>query len=276
MVEKVFFALEGSGTDKKIDWPYVLISAATLWAGKRFKQFKPHRNVKEIFLDSGGFSFFYRSGDYEFYPAQFIRLARKINADYVAVMDYPCEPDVNRSKLRTNYERIDKTIENAIKLMDLADDINWVMVVQGYKPEEYLYAIDRIKEQGLLTDLMAIGSLCVRKSISSAREIILLVRKNLPSRIKLHGFGVDLRFLRDLAIFSALYSTDTAAWKWNNRAHWAPDWQPKGFMPKSEADKLKNFEKYKKKVLDVLEYMKAQTYWDEHWFELIPELGEGL
>jgi len=258
VVEKVFFALDGSGMDKKIDWPYVLISAATLWTGKRFKPFRPHENVREVFLDSGGFSFFYRSGDYEFYPAQFIRLARRINADYVAVMDYPCEPDVNRSKLRTNYERIDRTIKNAIKLMDLADDINWVMVVQGYKPEEYLYAIDRIKEQGLITPHMAIGSLCVRKSIKAAREVITLVRKNLPNRVKLHGFGVDLRFLRDPVIFHSLYSTDTAAWKWNNRAHWEPDWKPVGILPKNDADKLRNFEKYKQKVLAVLEFHSAQ------------------
>ena len=132
------------------------------------------------------------------------------------------------------------------------------MVIQGYRVEEYLYSIDRIKEQGLLTDLMAIGSLCVRKKISEVRKIILLIRKNLPSRVKLHGFGVDLRFLRDPAIFNALYSTDTAAWKWNNRAHWEPDWQPKGYMPKTEFDKLKNFEKYKAKVEALLNYHSKQ------------------
>jgi len=260
MVEKVFFALDGSGVDKKIEYPYVLISAATLWNGRKFKSFNTHHSVKEIFLDSGGFSFFNKFGDYEFDFNQFIHLARKINADYVAVMDYPCEPEVNRSRLRTNYKRIDKTIENAIKLMDLADDINWVMVVQGYTTDEYLYSIDKIKEQDLLTDLMAIGSLCVRKSVSSARDIILLVRENLPSRIKIHGFGVDLRFLRDYVVFNSLYSTDTAAWKWNTNVHLAPDERTKGIFPKTECDKLKNFEKYKKRVLDVLERMKAQTY----------------
>lgn len=269
MVQKVFFALEGSGTDKKIDWPYVLISAATLWNGRKFKPFNPHPNVKEIFLDSGGFSFLLRSGDYEFYPAQYIRLAKRIKANYVAVMDYPCEQGAN------NYERIERTIENAIKLMDLAGDLNWVMVIQGYTPEEYLYSVDRIKEQGLLTPIMAIGSLVVRKKIEDVRKIISLVRENLPRRIKLHGFGVDLRFIRDLVIFKALYSTDTAAWKWNNTSHWEPNWRPRGYMPKTEFDKLKNFEKYREKVLKTLEHMRAQTYWDEHWFELIPELGEG-
>jgi hypothetical protein len=38
MVEKVFFALDGSGTGKKINYHYVLISAATLWNGKSFRK----------------------------------------------------------------------------------------------------------------------------------------------------------------------------------------------------------------------------------------------
>jgi len=264
MVEKVFFALEGSGTDKKIDWPYVLISAATLWTGKKFKQFRPHENVKEIFLDSGGFSFFLRSGDYEFYPLQYVRLAKKLNAKYVAVLDYPCEPQnipKRAEYLKTNIQRIERTIENAIKLMDLAPDLPWVFVLQGYNPQEYLYSIDRAKEQGLLTDVVGIGTLCARKSINEARQIITMIKKELPRRVKLHGFGIDLRFIRDSAIFHALYSVDTGAWK--------------GFMPMREIEKLQYFAQYGKKVLDVLEYMRAQTYWDEHWWELIPKFEEG-
>ena len=156
-----------------------------------------------------------------------------------------------------------EAVENAIKLMDLADDINWVMVVQGYTADEYLYCVDKIKDQGLITPLMAIGSLCTRKKIAQARKIILTVRENLPSTVDLHGFGVDFRFLRDLAIFKALYSTDTAAWKWNNRSHWEADWQPRGFLPKSELDKLKNFEKYKSKINRLLsEYSKQKKLFE--------------
>ena len=243
MVQKVFFALEGSGTDKKIDWPYVLISAATLWTGKKFKPLRTHESVKELFLDSGGFSFFSRYGEYPYTCLQLWRLARKLNASYVAIMDYPCELGVNRERYKTNIERIERTIENGIKCLDL-DGVNWVMVIQGYTIYEYLYAIDRIREQGLLTDVMAIGTLCTRRSISAAREAILAIRKALPGRFKLHGFGVDLRFLQDPAIFHALYSTDTGAWK--------------GFMPMREIEKLVSFEKYKAKVEALLDYYAKQ------------------
>ncbi len=243
MVQKVFLALEGSGTDKKIDWPYVLISAATLWTGKKFKPLRTHESVKELFLDSGGFSFFSRYGEYPYTCLQLWRLARKLNANYVAIMDYPCEPGVNRELYQTNIERIERTIENGIKCLDL-DGVNWVMVIQGYTVDEYLYAIDRIREQGLLTDVMAIGTLCTRRSISAAREAILAIRKALPGWVKLHGFGVDLRFLRNPVIFHALYSTDTGAWK--------------GFMPMKEIEKLQYLEQYKMKLSAVMDFHSRQ------------------
>lgn len=259
MVEKVFFALDGSGIDKKIDYPYVLISAATLWNGKRFKNLNHHPHVQELFLDSGGFSFFYKSGDYEFKLYQYVNLAYELEPDYVAVMDYPCEPEVSRKKYKTNIERIHQTLDNALKLVDLAPELPWVMVVQGYTPAEYLWCLDLIKERELVTKTMAIGSLCVRKKIGEAWKVIKLVKAELPGWVRLHGFGVDLRFLRNRNIFHALYSTDTAAWKMNNRAHWEPDWKPKGWMPKNQQDKLKNFEKYRNKIQCLLSNYTKQT-----------------
>jgi len=244
---KVFLALEGRRTDTQIDYPHVLISAATL-KGKRkngFKRFKYHPNVKEIFLDSGGFSFFYKQGNYPFTPKELAKLGENIGADYVAVMDYPCEPDVSRPDgLATNVQRIERTIENAHKCMKY-ENVNWVMVIQGYTKEEYRYCIERIKEEGLKTDLMAIGSLCVRKKIKEALEIISLTRRHFR---KLHGFGVDLRFLKDPQIYLSLYSSDTAAWHWNNQNHWTEDWKPRGITAKTDEDKLRNFVKYVEKL----------------------------
>lgn len=242
---KMFYGNEGSGTDKRMGDGYVqciLISAASLWNGKRFKKFNPAQH-EDLFLDSGGFSFFYKSGDYPFTLDQYVELARKLEASYVAIWDYPCEPDVVRTEgKRSNIERIDATIENAKECLKVKD-LNWVMVVQGYKPSEYQYCCDRIKEEGLQTPLIAIGSLCVRKKIRQAREIISLVRRNFPDN-DLHGFGIDLKFLKDTVILGSLYSADTQAWKWNNRNQ-----DPhRGILPKSQKDKLENYKFYKKKI----------------------------
>jgi tRNA-guanine family transglycosylase len=243
---KMFYGCDGSATDRKMGGGFVeniLISASILWNGKKFRRFYPPA-YDLLFLDSGGFSFFYKSGDYPFTIKQYVELAEKLNANFVAIMDYPCEPDVVRTNgLNTNIQRIEKTISNAKKCLE-HEELNWVMVVQGYTMNEYQYCCDRIKEEDLLTPLMAIGSLCVRKKIDEARRIISLVRRNFPS-VRLHGFGIDLRFLKDIKIRGMLWSADTQAWKWNNRSFGL---NHKGYMPKCERDKLENFHAYKSKV----------------------------
>jgi len=123
------------------------------------------------------------------------------------------------------------------------------MVVQGYRQDEYQYCCDRIKDEGLETEHLAIGTLCCRKKINEARRIIRLVHREFPNA-KLHGFGIDLRFLKDPIIRTCLWSSDTQAWKWNG-----PETMQKNsgyFKPSSEAIKLENFTTYSKRVDDIL------------------------
>jgi len=237
---KVFIGLDGSGTDKKLGYvPYVLISGAILWNGKRFRNLYPSA-YKELFLDSGGFSFFTRYAEYPYSIEQYVELSKKLNATYTAVLDYPCEPDVVRDDLNTNYKRIDKTIQNTEKCIEY-EEVNWVAVVQGYTHKEYLYCCDLIKNMGLVTDLMAIGTLCVRKRVREIRNIIKLVRREFPET-KLHGFGINLNMLKDAYIYENLYSIDTQAWSWNSERQ-KPGIQ-RNILPKCGADKLKNLKKF--------------------------------
>jgi tRNA-guanine family transglycosylase len=241
----VFYGCEGSGSDKKMGGgrvDHILISASVLWRGNKFKNFFPPEH-DVLFLDSGGYSFFNRVGDYPFSVSHYVELAKKLDANFVSVLDYPCEPDVLRdSGLSTNIERIERTIRNAKECMK-HNDINWVMVIQGYELSEYQYCCDRVKDEGLETDVIAIGSLCVRKKVSDARKIISLVRRNFP-HARLHGFGVDLKFLRDVKIRSMLWSTDTQAWRWCNNG--------KYHFPMTEQEKLDNFNRYRLKVESIM------------------------
>lgn len=243
-MEKMFYGMEGSGTDKKLGGvdgvDFILISAASLYNGKKFKSFNPPAH-KELFLDSGGFSFFNKEGDYPFSVQEYVDLAREIRADYVSVLDYPCEPDVVRANgKRSNIERIEATISNAKECLKYGD-LNWVMIVQGYTETEYQYSCDQIREEGLETKIIAIGTLCARKKVREAKRVISLVRRNFPNAL-LHGFGVDLRFIKDLKIRGMLWSADTQAWKWNNYG------EGDHILPKSEADKLLNYPFYRERV----------------------------
>ena len=61
-------------------------------------------------------------------------------------------------------------------------------------------------------DYIAIGSTCRRHQVKTTQQIVLTVRKELPSRIKLHAFGVKLSVLDNKAVWDALYSADSSAW----------------------------------------------------------------
>ena len=209
MVEKVFVVLECSGIDRHVQWDYKFISAGVSYVTFN-RLYYPSRPIcKELFLDSGAFSVMNKLGKYPYTPKQYIAFAKKLKADYVAIMDYPCEPN-SKIKLTTK-EKIQLTVDNAIKLMDLAD-LNWVMVLQGWKIDDYLYCLDLAKEHGLLTDLTAIGSVCVRKNMSEVRKIITTIRKELPKKIKIHCFGLNIKFIKNMEIFHNIYSFDSHAW----------------------------------------------------------------
>jgi hypothetical protein len=91
-----------------------------------------------------------------------------------------------------------------------------MIVVQGYHPEEYAYCCELYKRYGIVTARVGVGSLCIRKySKSGVREvstILKTVRECLPDWVKLHAFGLNIKFLRHKTIFELLYSSDSAAY----------------------------------------------------------------
>ena len=116
-------------------------------------------------------------------------------------------------------ECIDKTIENTTKLID--EDTGpsiLVPVIQGWETADYLYCIDQMVSQGLIKDYMGIGTLCRRVKVSDLFGIIRSIKRELPQRCKLHGFGVKVNFLKHQETYRLLVSCDSAAWV-NQVAH---------------------------------------------------------
>jgi hypothetical protein len=260
---KMFYGMiGGTGTDHKLGNGYVeniCCSAASMWTGKKFKRWTPP-NHKLMFIDSGGFSFFYKSGDYPFSTEQYVELAETYKPDYLAVRDYPCEPDTARvAGLKTNKERIDATIRNTLECLKFKH-LPWVAVVQGYKLSEYQYSCDQMKEYNIETPLIAIGSLCVRKKVADARRIIRVVQKNFPLA-RLHGFGIDFRFLHDPYIVTTLWSSDTQAWQFNNFGHGPAEYH----LPTCEREKLLNFRDYQVQVDELLDRFEKNSKVTQEW-----------
>ena len=139
--------------------------------------------------------------------------------------DYPCEPSVRHKFRYTVKQAQERTTDNTAYLLEKYDRVN--AVVQGWELEEYLEHIDQIKERGVLTEHLGIGSICRRGQDKQIASIIRAIRKNVPQWVKLHGFGVKTSILNTEAKFF-FHSADTSAWSIERRYYSWSDNNQKG------------------------------------------------
>lgn len=245
-LQRFYYGMETSSIDRKMGpVPNILYSASLLWRKDRRTFRVPHPPPHEsLFLDSGGFSFFAKHGDYPFGPAELAAFGKQIGADVVACMDYPCEDTVARDgALATNADRISKTVRNAVECLRIGD-VGWLPVIQGRETFEYVDCIRQLESEGAIREYMGVGTLCRRVSRSETWEALRAIRRELPE-VKLHGFGVDLRLVRDRRIRGILYSADSSAWNWTPRSlRTEPD---RRFAP-TQVERLRNFGVYRRKI----------------------------
>lgn len=210
----------------------ILIPAASVWQGGNNKNLRiPRRWIPgaERFLDSGGFALLTRYPHYPFGLDDYLGLARRLEADWIAARDVPCEP---WGRLKTPVkDRIQQTVDAAVELLEvpyLGDyGIQPVSVIQGWTVQDYLSCVDQLRERDALTDLMAVGSCCKRTDVRDVFEIARAVRSALPSRIRLHFFGLKTTALADAEFREIAYSVDTSAWTFGLGGRYEP-WTPDG------------------------------------------------
>jgi len=184
------------------------------------------RNAGKLFVDSGGFSFFFKLREYPDPPEKYLEFVLKKDADFFANRDYPCEPEILRRTGRTVRENQLKTIENQIAIQDLIDDHypelknRFVAVLQGWSVDEYLQMLDEMKSQGLLTKLVGVGSVCRRRQEKQIRAIITTLRAELPHKYRLHAFGVKFNVLKYKDVWDSLYSADSLSYRYYVRKNW--------------------------------------------------------
>ena len=210
---------------------FYLVSAASLWSrqrGKFIKRSYPDARTR-MFLDSGGFSFFSRQGDYPFSPSDYLRLVEHPYYGYQpllwAGLDYPCEAGVERGNclgLENNQERMEATLEHLEYLTRVHRWPGLVPVIQGYSIEERLWCLEEMALRGLGARLMAIGSLCCIKSERLIDNIVtvlgLAAREMFHFPVLFHLFGVKLGYLSGHRQgLGFVFSFDTAAWELGQR-----------------------------------------------------------
>lgn len=208
-------------------------------------------------IDSNGFTELQRHGRWTVTVPDFIAQNRHIikgigrRPDFVSPMDWMCEPWViegrnwhlhptnakffhgtreargltGATRPGDNEQPFDQavrfhqeqTVQNFLDLRELAPDIPWMPVLQGWELRHYLECANLYAAAGvdLTTEpIVGLGSVCRRQATSEIDEIVSTFHAR---GLRLHGFGVKTAGLRDYG--PDLTSADSMAWSYNARKH---------------------------------------------------------
>lgn len=170
----------------------------------------PWELTAPVMMDSGAFTVISRHGRYPWEPADYAAAADAWGAGVRWTMDFPCEPSVRAAGRYTPHEAQVLTDDNSRRLFDLGAHPS--SVVQGWEISDYLSNLDILKDDGLLTGRLGIGSICRRGRTDEIVRIIRAIKANVPGWVKLHGFGVKTAVLGTEARF-LLHSVDSSSWR---------------------------------------------------------------
>jgi hypothetical protein len=177
-------------------------------------------------LDSGGFTELQKHGQWTVTPAEYVARVRRYRdtigrLSWAAPQDWMCEPIVinGGQVVRMVFvgthlsveEHQRRTVANLVHLRELAPDLPFIPVLQGYTLPEYEHCADLYAAAGidLTTEpLVGLGSVCRRQAMAEAHTIVAALRRHGISR--LHGFGVKTLGLERYG--HLLASADSLAW----------------------------------------------------------------
>jgi hypothetical protein len=166
-------------------------------------------------LDSGGFTELQLYGrwtvDARTYAAEVRRWAAEVGApDFAAIQDWMCEPFMLGRTGLSIAEHQRRTIASYLELRELAPEIPWMPVVQGWGAPDYLDHLDAYERAGVdlrTQPIVGVGSICRRQATSSAVRIITALS---TEGVRVHAFGAKAEGLRLFG--DRIASADSMAW----------------------------------------------------------------
>jgi hypothetical protein len=171
-------------------------------------------------LDSGGFTELNLHGCWQSTEREYVVAVGRYRAEvgrlsWAAPMDWMCEPFVVAKTGLSVREHQHRTVGNFLKLRELAPDLSFIPVLQGWTESDYhncLALYDNAGVDLVAEPLVGIGSICRRQHHS---EIGRIVGGLAQLGLRLHGFGVKQLGLQHYAW--ALASADSMAWSYDAR-----------------------------------------------------------
>jgi hypothetical protein len=171
-------------------------------------------------LDSGGFTELNLYGEWRTTPEEYVACVRRYRdelgqMEWASPQDWMCEPWVIAKTGLTVEEHQKRTTENYLHLRDLAPDLPFIPVLQGWDLVDYQRHADDYADAGVDLaglPLVGIGSVCRRQATGAIAGVF----DSLMSRgLSMHGFGVKSAGLGQYA--DALTSADSLAWSFGAR-----------------------------------------------------------
>lgn len=171
-------------------------------------------------LDSGGFSELDLYGKWETTPQDYASRATRYTEEIggmegAAIQDWMCEPAMLQKTGLTLREHQKRSLESWFTLTNLAPQVPFFPVLQGWELDDYLQHIEDYEASGVqLSSLprVGVGSVCRRQHTQQIATIIHTIAQR---GISLHGFGVKLKGLE--LISNLLKSADSMAWSFAAR-----------------------------------------------------------
>lgn len=188
---------------------------------RRLTGFKTLPKARGIWaLDSGGFTELNMHGEWQVTPQEYVDDVLRFDAEvgnmlWAAPQDWMCEPWVTEKTGLTVERHQRLTVENFLTLRELAPDINFAPVLQGYTIGEYVECYRMYEDAGInlrTEPRVAIGSVCRRQKDGGVNSIIEVFAEE---GLKLHAFGYKLTGLPKVS--HLLASSDSMAWSYAAR-----------------------------------------------------------
>jgi len=199
-----------------------------LWTVENIPMFMSHRVLRRQkswrraasrwCLDSGGFSELSQFGEWTISPEDYVEAIYKYqdqigSMDWCAIQDWMCEPTIRKFTGKSVEEHQRLTVDNFLLLTEMAPDLPFIPILQGWELQDYVSMVDMYADSGVdlfQFETVGLGSVCRRQSTKSVLEIV----KELQP-LKLHGFGVKGDGLSLYGDF--LTSADSMAWSYSGR-----------------------------------------------------------
>lgn len=171
-------------------------------------------------LDSGGFTELSLNGVWNTSPSDYVKEIRRYESevgkpDFAAIQDYMCEPFILKKTGLNIKKHQELTCQSYLTLKELAPDVNFIPVIQGWKMQDYFRHIDLYDYYNIdlkSFDTVGVGSVCRRQN---SDEIKLIIKSIAEKEIKIHGFGVKSQGLERYKDY--LVSADSMAWSFSAR-----------------------------------------------------------